>query len=133
VTAEEVVREWCAAWRTGDVEQLAAAFTDDAVFQNGAHDHVQVGRDEIRAGIERGFRMSPTIEFRVVHAAATDEDVVLVERIDVIFAGGEPVELPIVGVFELRGGKIARWRDYFDRADFRRRLGPAWTDEPVSG
>ena len=132
MTAEELVREWCATWRTGDVDKLAAAFTEDAVFQNGAHDHAQVGLAEIRAGIERGFRMSPTIDFRVIHAAATGDDVVLVERVDVIVSGGEQVELPIVGVFEVHDGKIRRWRDYFDRADFRRRLGPAWRDEPVS-
>lgn len=28
--------------------------------------------------------------------------------------------LPIVGVFEIRGGKISAWRDYFDLATWQR-------------
>lgn len=30
----EVVRRFCAAWGTGDIDSLVAFFTDDAVYHN---------------------------------------------------------------------------------------------------
>ena len=41
------------------------------------------------------------------------------ERTDVITTDGSSVSLPVMGVFELRDGKISAWRDYFDLAMFR--------------
>jgi limonene-1,2-epoxide hydrolase len=29
---------------------------------------------------------------------------------------GEPIRLPVAGVFEIADGKIKAWRDYFDMA-----------------
>ena len=31
---------------------------------------------------------------------------------------GKTIALPVAGVFELRDGKIAAWRDYFDLQTF---------------
>jgi limonene-1,2-epoxide hydrolase len=42
------------------------------------------------------------------------------ERVDDITLNGKPVTLPICAVFELRDGRIAAWREYFD-------LGPVRT------
>jgi limonene-1,2-epoxide hydrolase len=36
------------------------------------------------------------------------------ERTDRFEIGGTWVDLPVAGVFELRDGRIALWRDYFD-------------------
>jgi limonene-1,2-epoxide hydrolase len=33
------------------------------------------------------------------------------------FANGR-IDLPVMGTFEIRDGKIAAWRDYFDMAMF---------------
>jgi limonene-1,2-epoxide hydrolase len=41
-------------------------------------------------------------------------DVVVAERVDHLTAGDIRVALPVVGIFELRDGLIAAWRDYFD-------------------
>jgi limonene-1,2-epoxide hydrolase len=45
-------------------------------------------------------------------------DVVLTERVDVFHLPGKAIELPVMGTFEVRGGKIAAWRDYFDLNQF---------------
>ena len=46
-----------------------------------------------------------------------DGDLVFNERTDVMrLKNGNRVELPVVGVFEIRDGRIAAWRDYFDMA-----------------
>ena len=46
--------------------------------------------------------------------AAAAGDVVLTERIDYIGTGDARFPVPVMGAFEVRDGKIARWRDYFD-------------------
>ena len=33
----------------------------------------------------------------------------------------EPFVLPVMGVFELRDGKVVAWRDYFERSHLRLR------------
>ncbi|MBK9612327.1 limonene-1,2-epoxide hydrolase family protein [Candidatus Amarobacter glycogenicus] len=49
-------------------------------------------------------------------------NVVFAERIDRTDAGGKHVDLPCVGVFEMDGGKIRVWRDYFDLATYTRAM-----------
>jgi limonene-1,2-epoxide hydrolase len=46
-------------------------------------------------------------------------DVVIAERLDKTKTTKGNVDLPCVGIFELRAGKISQWRDYFDLATFR--------------
>ncbi|MCH8920498.1 MAG: limonene-1,2-epoxide hydrolase, partial [Chloroflexi bacterium] len=36
---------------------------------------------------------------------------------------GKKVGLPVAGVFEIEGGKIKAWRDYFDMAAWTRQTG----------
>ncbi|HJP64746.1 MAG TPA: limonene-1,2-epoxide hydrolase family protein [Actinomycetota bacterium] len=50
----------------------------------------------------------------VLHRVLVDGDVVVTERTDRFRMGDRWVELPVAGVWELRDGKIALWRDYFD-------------------
>lgn len=49
---------------------------------------------------------------------------VLVERVDYFTMNdGRKVALPVTGVFEVKNGKITRFSDYFDLADFERQSG----------
>ena len=54
------------------------------------------------------------IEITIVHVAA-NEDVIMTERVDDFLVGGRRIPLPVMGACEVRDGKIAAWRDYFDR------------------
>ena len=47
-------------------------------------------------------------------------NVVLNERVDRVTMGGKEIALPFAGLFEIRDGKIAAWRDYFDFATWQR-------------
>src|SRR3977135_90709 len=82
----EVVRRFCAAWSDdiGAVE-LAAFFTDDAVYHNIPLAPV-TGREDIANTISLFIRPGPPgiegIEFRVINIAA-DGPVVLTERVGV--------------------------------------------------
>jgi limonene-1,2-epoxide hydrolase len=113
---DAVVCEFCDAWTRGDADAIVDAFTDDAVYHNIPMDPI-VGRERIEA-VVRGFLASATIEF-VTHAQVASGDLVMNERVDTVVKDGVATSIPVMGVFELRDGKIAAWRDYFDLATYR--------------
>ena len=115
-TPVEVVRRFCAAWDDGDLDAIVGAFTDDAVYHNMPLDPV-VGPEAIRTFIEGFIGGVDSVEFQVRNIAASG-DVVLTERVDVFNAPGKRIALPVMGTFELRDGRIAAWRDYFDLQSF---------------
>jgi limonene-1,2-epoxide hydrolase len=128
----EVVRRFCAAWsdNTGAAE-LAAFFTDDAVYHNIPLAPV-TGREAIERNIvsfiRPGKAAAPgvvpveSIDFRVINIAANGP-VVMTERVDVFKLPDKTFELPVMGTFEVRDGKISAWRDYFDMNQFTSRVG----------
>ena len=58
------------------------------------------------------------INFIVHNQVEGADGIVMNERTDILQMGDNRVELPVMGVFELQGGKISAWRDYFDMASF---------------
>lgn len=112
VTNEDVIRRFCEAFPRRDVEELLGFFTDDAVYHNIPLAPA-VGTEAIREALEMFVPASPAIEFELVNIASSGP-IVFTERIDRMTLAGNPVELPVAGVFELADGKITAWRDYFD-------------------
>lgn len=124
-TAGTIVEQFCqdfgAIVEDGGMDRVLAHFTGDAVYHNIPLAPV-TGPDQIRATLE-GFLGGVTgVEFEVLHLVAED-DVVLTERVDVFhLADGRSIRLPVMGTFELRDGRIAAWRDYFDLQTFMTQL-----------
>jgi limonene-1,2-epoxide hydrolase len=115
-TPIDIVRRFCAAWSNGSPDELAEFFTDDAVYHNIPIEPV-TGRDTIKATIAGFTGGVEKIEFRVRNIVA-DGPIVLTERVDVFVLPQRSIELPVMGTFEVRDGKIAAWRDYFDMKQF---------------
>jgi limonene-1,2-epoxide hydrolase len=111
-----IVRDFCAAWAEGDLDALMAYFADDAVYHNIPLAPVE-GVNAIRTTIAGFTTGVDRVEFEVRHIAA-DGDVVLTERVDSFVFPSARIDLPVSGTFELRDGKIAAWRDYFDLNQF---------------
>ena len=115
-TPIDTVRRFCAAWSDVNPDELAEFFTDDAVYHNIPIAPV-TGRDTIKATIAGFTGGVEKIEFRLRNIVA-EGPVVLTERVDVFVLPERAIELPVMGTFEVRGGKIAAWRDYFDMKQF---------------
>jgi len=113
------VQRFCDAWSDFDLKTIADFFTDDAVYHNIPIQAVQ-GKDAIQSMIQ-GFMTPFTGAEWIVEKIAASGDSVLTERVDK-FLGEKPVALRVMGVFELREGKIAAWRDYFDLAEWTRQM-----------
>jgi len=119
-TNERIIRDFVAAWSRRDATELAGYFSEDGVYHNMPMGPV-AGRDNVEKLI-RGFIGSWTeTKWELLHVLCSGS-VVIAERVDRIRAGGKSVELPVVGVFELEGGKIKKWRDYFDMATYQRAM-----------
>ena len=128
----ELVRRFCAAWSDNvGAAELAAFLTDDAVYHNIPLPPV-IGREAIEKNIVSFIRPGAaavpgvvpveSIDFRVINIAANGP-VVMTERVDVFKLPNKSFELPVMGTFEVRDGKIRAWRDYFDLNQFTSRAG----------
>ena len=117
----DVLTRFCATWRTGDTEALIEFFTDDATYQN-MMDEPWHGKERIHQVFKSFYTFTRSIDFTIRSIAGSD-NTVLIERIDICTTTEDvTAHLPIAGVFELRDGHIAAWRDYYDNAQFRRML-----------
>jgi limonene-1,2-epoxide hydrolase len=115
----DLVKRFCAAWNDIDIPAILDFFAEDAIYHNMPIQPIQ-GKDAIKGVIEQFSAPFEHCPWQVLNIAAAD-NVVLTERVDGFVGSGKNVQLPVMGVFEIRDGKIAAWRDYFD-------LG-AWTKQ----
>lgn len=121
-TSEKVVRDFLGSWEGGTLDTICSGFADDAVYHNVPVKPIE-GIAGIRAIFEAFLNAFTDAKLDIVTLAA-EPGLVLVERIDYFtMTDGRKVVLPVTGVFEVRNGKIARFSDYFDLADFEGQSG----------
>ncbi len=105
-----------------DFEAIIGALDMDVHYHNVPLEPIE-GRDSVRAYLEKVWRFDE-VDWELLNVAA-DGNVVLTERVDNFVINGHPVSLPVMGVFEVRDGRIINWRDYFDLAGYRAQLKAA--------
>lgn len=82
-----------------------------------------VGRQAIYeriAALGKGAPGGVTLD--VVHMGVIDGQV-FIERVDRFVYNGKPGAVPVVGVLDIRDGKVQEWREYYDRAELLKALG----------
>ncbi len=118
----DLVTEFCEAWSRLDVEELVDYFTEDAVYHNMPGPPIE-SKPAITTILQQILVPTTRAEWEMLNIAEVG-DVVLTERVDRFDIAGKRVELPVAGVFEIEGGKIRAWRDYFDMATWTRQTAP---------
>ena len=114
-TPDELVTEFCRQWASPDAERISGYFTENAVYHNIPMEAVR-GRQAIKEFILGFTAAFDGIDF-IVHRQISEGNLVMNERTDVLRRrDGSSIDLPVMGVFEIAGGQIAAWRDYFDMA-----------------
>jgi limonene-1,2-epoxide hydrolase len=104
-----------------DIDALLAVLTEDIVYENVPMS-VLNGHDEIRAMLTGFLGSAERVEWEVLHQVEQG-DVVMNERIDRFWMPeGKTIALRVAGLFEVRDGKVAVWRDYFDLASFTEQM-----------
>lgn len=113
VEKEKLVTELCtAALLSHDINRVLACLSEDVYFYNGPFDTV-TGHEAVHQVI------APILTHRALEKVeikntATSGDLVMNERVETWAKGAVRIQLPIVGVFTVKGDKITRWCDYFD-------------------
>ncbi|MDA1075526.1 MAG: nuclear transport factor 2 family protein [Proteobacteria bacterium] len=115
-TNTDLIKEFIACWSKLDASQLAGYFTDDGCYHNMPARPVK-GRDNVEQFI-KGFLSNWTETTWDIISIAENDGTVFCERLDRTRTKAGNVDLPCVGVFEMEGGKIKVWRDYFDMNTF---------------
>lgn len=112
MTPLETVNAFLRAAAARDYEQALPLLADDVEYQNMMLPAVH-GHQQVRETLEGLLALCTASEW-VVHREVAHGDLVMNERTDRFEMGGTWTDLPVAGVFELRDGRIALWRDYFD-------------------
>ncbi len=98
-----------------DFDKADSALADNIVWQNVGWPTLR-GRERIVKLFRRGQGRAG---FEVkIHRIAADGNAVLTERTDALIFGPLRLQFWVCGVFEVHGGRITLWRDYFDTFDF---------------
>jgi limonene-1,2-epoxide hydrolase len=108
----ETVGAFIRALEKKEIGAALGLLAEEVVYHNIPLDPV-VGRRAVGEFLEAFLGPAQEVEW-VVHHQATLGGVVLNERTDRFLLAGRWVEIPVAGVWEVSGGRISHWRDYFD-------------------
>ena len=115
--ALELVRRVCEHWPEMTREEFHAALTGDCVYLNvPMPDRTCTGPDAAYDALHAFAEKWEAVELSLPLVRG-DRHAVLVERVERFrkrTGEGSVVVLRSMGAFELREGKIAHWRDYYD-------------------
>ena len=118
---EKLVTDFCVSWSRRNVDEVLSYLTEDCFYHNIPMEPC-VGKAAIRKFVEPFLKDAESATFEIKHTTSAG-NVVMNERVDRFVMGPKKIELPVAGVFEVRNGKIAAWRDYFDLTSFTKQMG----------
>ncbi|BDD96287.1 MULTISPECIES: limonene-1,2-epoxide hydrolase family protein [Mycobacteriaceae] len=115
---ETLVLKFLQELTTNDADRLITYFDDEGMYQNMPLPPAY-GRDAVHATLA-GLLGVMSIDVVETFHIASANGFVYTERVDVLTAlpTGKSFPLAVLGVFQLRDGKIVGWRDYFDLREF---------------
>jgi limonene-1,2-epoxide hydrolase len=113
------VEIFLAAMQDHDIDGAGAVLDENLVYQN-------VGFPTIR-GRARAMKLFRSMQGRAgfevkIHRIAVNGSTVLTERTDALVFGPVRLQFWVCGAFEVTGGRITLWRDYFDMFDFTKAI-----------
>lgn len=112
----DIVRSLIAHWQQGELDAVLALLADDIEFHYLVGAPPLTDKQKIRRFFEAMAQQQSQNRWRIIHYAENGP-LLLVEGIeDFVNADGHRVQVPYMGAFEIRDGKIVRWRDYLDPA-----------------
>jgi len=116
-----VVKAMLEAWDDRDLAAVLSLFAEDGVLHSMMIEPI-VGRASIAARLARLGAAAHKTRLRVRHIGVIDGQV-FVERTDEITLDAQTTAVPVVGVFRIENGRVASWREYYDRRQLLGAMG----------
>ena len=112
------------AWEARDIDAVTDAVAEDLFYHNIPMAPI-TGKDALKAFAAPFLAGADKVEWEVLHIAETADGAVLTERLDHFhMQDGKTISIRVMGTFEFNAdGKLAKWRDYFDLAEFQSQMG----------
>jgi limonene-1,2-epoxide hydrolase len=117
-----VAKEMITAWKVADWRKVADLFAENGSLKSMMVEPVN-GRPAIYeriAGLGKGAPGGVVLD--VAHIGIID-GLVFIERTDRFTYNGHAGAVPVVGVLDIRDGKVQEWREYYDRAQLLKEMG----------
>ncbi|MGE0775963.1 MAG: limonene-1,2-epoxide hydrolase family protein [Sphingomonadaceae bacterium] len=109
-------------WNLKDIDSIVSCFTNDGYWENIPIAR-STGKEEIRSSLVRFLGQVDKVRWTIDHISENADGTVLTERMDgFVMNSGAAVDLPVMGIFEMRDGLIAGWRDYFDLGTLQKQM-----------
>lgn len=108
---EKIVNDFCASFKTLDIEKITSYLADDCTFRMIETTPRMEGKEAIVTGMKSFLATAKSAEFEMIRSAAMGS-IVINERIDHFDMGERQNAFHIVGIFFVRDGKIQEWQDY---------------------
>ena len=115
-----VVNAMISAIEAKEIDAAVAFMSDDISYENMPMKPM-TGRSVVAKVLQGFLTPAEEVDWQIISKIERD-DTVFNERLDRFKINGHWLELPIAGVFKVRDGKIALWRDYFDMATYSDQL-----------
>jgi limonene-1,2-epoxide hydrolase len=114
VENEKIVTEFCQSLESGNLTTLVSYLSADVVYHNIPWQPVtgHAGVREVLGPFLEGPGRA-TVKMNIKNTTSSG-NMVMNERLEEWTKGTVKLDLPVLGVFELKDGKITHWRDYFD-------------------
>ena len=115
---KDLVLAFLHAWDKTDVDAAFAMMSPAIVYKNTGYPDA-IGHDAVRKTLA-SLIDGTTPMTSVVHAIAENADgTVMTERTDTLHTAKGAISFPVMGAFDVKGGLICGWRDYFDASPFK--------------
>ena len=118
----QLVRDFIEGEHTAEglIASVEKHCTDDCVWQNTGMPLIEGKSSMLDLLGSMGMLGIASMQVEVHHIAEAGTGAVLTERLDHIYRsdGSLLLSLAIMGIFELRDGQIAAWRDYYNPVEY---------------
>ena len=111
---EQLVTDFCNALADG-LAAILPYLADDVLYHNMPWEPV-TGHAGVRQVLEPFIGSQQLLQKMEIKHTTSAGNVVMNERLETWVKGDVTVLLPVLGVFTIADGKIAKWYDYFDAA-----------------
>jgi len=116
--AYDAVQRYIDAMKRKDLQASLDAFTDDCVYYLHVGTRPFDGKEFMRKRINMLWPHQVASRWRIVNWCEDDQKI-LFEGVDEYDQpDGVTVAMPYMGIYQIKGGKIWRARDYFDMAGY---------------